>query len=198
MRGFFAIDGRTARPRLALVFAGAVVIAWACLSVRVQRLGMAAALSAVAGLTLAKVLAEMIRRLHDLGRSAWLGVCLSLLIAVMATASALMASAVGPTALLPFGVVLALVLTALLLAPGSPGANRFGPAPTRALISTTENRGAAQLALPLITVLAFELGLTMLMLLSSGMQRENARALAVTLSRRAHAPTSSGHAGPVQ
>ena len=197
MLGFFAIDGRTARPRLALVLAGAVVIAWACLSVRVQGLGMAAALSAVAGLTLAKALAEMIRRLHDLGRSAWLGVWLSLLIAVMATASALIASAVGPTALLPFGVVLALALTALLLAPGSPGANRFGPAPSRALISTTANRGAARLALPLITVLAFELGLTMLMLVSSGMQRENARALAVTLSRRAHAPTSSGHAGPV-
>lgn len=85
-----------------------------------------------------------IRRLHDVDRSGWwiLIVAIPSLLLLLFSTMALVGGAVGPAFLYVFLLpIVSLAATALLIywyaQPGTPGQNRFGPAPPAATPDTT-------------------------------------------------------------
>ncbi len=154
----FASQGRI-RPVRVLVVTIVALLILRLLALASDRGGLIVYMvaGAMAGATIAALLAEWARRLHDTGvRAIWIvPVAASVIVGVAAlTTSSLRIET--PWAMTAAWIALGVLLSAALLRPGTTGDNRFGPPPAGpfaaggSLSATAGRRGAAWAAVAIL------------------------------------------------
>ncbi len=150
---FFSPAGRTSPARLVLLAVPALTLLWAgARALAVGGIATFVLVGALWGLVAAKLAAEVIRRMHDRGRSAGVALLIGGIAAIVFLLSALRWVQLGADPIVELAMTaIALSLGVALLWPGRADTNRYGPPPARWRASGAGATGRS--AVPWVAVL---------------------------------------------